>query len=91
MSLSDFGDARALLVVFMCNHCPFVRHILDGLIAVAKEYQGKGVAVCATREAGSAAIRSSGVLGVRHIKRTSLASSYSRAGVVRPLLNRSRG
>ena len=45
VSLSDFGDARALLVVFMCNHCPFVRHILDGLIAVAKEYQGKGVAV----------------------------------------------
>jgi peroxiredoxin len=45
VSLSDFGDARALLVVFMCNHCPFVRHILDGLVTVAKEYQGKGVAV----------------------------------------------
>lgn len=45
VSLDDFKDAPALLVVFMCNHCPFVRHILDGLVELIKEYQAKGVAV----------------------------------------------
>jgi len=45
VSLSDFDDAKALLVVFMCNHCPFVRHILERFIELVKEYQPKGVAV----------------------------------------------
>jgi peroxiredoxin len=45
VSLSDFDNARALLVVFMCNHCPFVKHILNGLLNLALEYQSKGVAV----------------------------------------------
>jgi peroxiredoxin len=45
VSLSDFNNAEALLVVFMCNHCPFVKHILDGLVELVKEYQQKGVAV----------------------------------------------
>ncbi len=45
VSISDFNQAEALLVVFMCNHCPFVKHILDGLVSLVKEYQAKGVAV----------------------------------------------
>jgi len=45
VSLSDFDDAKALLVVFMANHCPFVKHILDAFIKLVKEYQPKGVAV----------------------------------------------
>ncbi len=45
VSLADFKDASALLVVFMCNHCPFVRHLLGGLAELAREYQGRGVAV----------------------------------------------
>ncbi len=47
VSLWDFKDAPAVLVVFMCNHCPFVKHVLDGFVKTAKEYQGKGVAVVA--------------------------------------------
>lgn len=43
--LSDFGDAPALLVIFMCNHCPYVKHIADQLARFAKEYQTKGVAI----------------------------------------------
>ena len=43
--LSDFDDADVLLVAFMCNHCPFVKHIIDGFVKLAAEYQGKGVAV----------------------------------------------
>lgn len=45
VSLSDFGDAEALLVIFMCNHCPFVLHIRAGLARLARDYQGRGVAV----------------------------------------------
>ena len=45
VSNADFEDADILLVVFMCNHCPFVKHIIDDFVALAKEYQGKGVAV----------------------------------------------
>ena len=47
VSLSDFEQAPALLVVFMCNHCPFVKHILKDFIELAKEYQEEGVAVVA--------------------------------------------
>ena len=43
--LEDFKDAPALLVIFLCNHCPFVKHILDGLVGLVKVYQAKGVAV----------------------------------------------
>ena len=45
VSLKDFTTAPALLVVFMCNHCPFVKHILSGLVDLIKEYQAKEVAV----------------------------------------------
>ena len=44
VSLSDFDDAGALVVVFMCNHCPFVKHVIDGFVKLAKEYQARGVA-----------------------------------------------
>ncbi|MEE8155868.1 MAG: thioredoxin family protein [Phycisphaerales bacterium] len=45
ISLSDFKGAPALVVVFMCNHCPFVKHVAPGLADLAREYQDKGVAV----------------------------------------------
>jgi peroxiredoxin len=45
VSLKDFSDAKALLVVFMCNHCPFVKHIIDKFVEIVKEYQPKGVSV----------------------------------------------
>jgi peroxiredoxin len=45
VSLADFADAPALLVIFMCNHCPYVKHVAGGLATLAKEYQHRGVAV----------------------------------------------
>jgi peroxiredoxin len=45
VSLDDFKNAKALLVIFMCNHCPFVKHVLNKLVELVKEYQAKGVAV----------------------------------------------
>ena len=42
-SLDDYADATALVIVFMCNHCPYVKHIEDALADVAREYQDQGV------------------------------------------------
>ncbi len=47
VSLDDFKDAPALLVAFLCNHCPYVKHIQKQFAALAKEYQARGVAVVA--------------------------------------------
>ncbi|MXX55933.1 MAG: thioredoxin family protein [Gemmatimonadetes bacterium] len=45
VALSRFDGAPALLVVFLSNHCPFVKHLADHLAGVATEYQARGVAV----------------------------------------------
>ena len=45
VSLADFKDSTAFLVIFMCNHCPFVKHVLSVLVELIKEYQAKGIAV----------------------------------------------
>jgi thiol-disulfide isomerase/thioredoxin len=47
VSLSDFGDRPALLVMFLCNHCPFVKHIAPQLAILGREYQRRGLAVVA--------------------------------------------
>jgi peroxiredoxin len=45
ISLADSKGAPALLVAFICNHCPFVKHIADPLAQLTSEYMAKGVAV----------------------------------------------
>ena len=45
-ALADFS-APTLLVMFICNHCPFVVHVRDELTRLAREYAGKGVDVVA--------------------------------------------
>lgn len=47
VSLSDFKQSPALLVMFICNHCPYVRHVAGAIAQLAREYQAKGVAVVA--------------------------------------------
>ena len=42
---TDFADADALLVIFMCNHCPFVLHISQQLASFAREFMPKGLAI----------------------------------------------
>lgn len=41
----DDYEGKPLLVIFMCNHCPFVMHVADALASFAEEYQAKGLAV----------------------------------------------
>jgi peroxiredoxin len=45
VSLADFSGSPALLVIFMCNHCPFVKHLADALAHFSAEYMDKGLAV----------------------------------------------
>ena len=47
VALADFKPAPALLVLFICNHCPYVKHIRSALADVAREYQRRGAAIVA--------------------------------------------
>lgn len=46
-TLEEFAHYPALLVAFICNHCPVVLHMLDGLCDFAREYAPKGLQVVA--------------------------------------------
>lgn len=46
-SLEDFAAQPALLVAFICSHCPFVRHLRKEFAAFAREYAARGLAVVA--------------------------------------------
>jgi peroxiredoxin len=47
VALCDFADREALLVMFICNHCPFVKHVREELARLGREYEGRGVGVVA--------------------------------------------
>jgi thiol-disulfide isomerase/thioredoxin len=46
-SLDSFRDAKALVVMFICNHCPFVKHVRPEIARIAREYGPRGVAFVA--------------------------------------------
>ena len=46
-SLDAFKDKKALIIVFSCNHCPYVQAYEDRMIAIQKDYDEKGVVVIA--------------------------------------------
>ncbi len=45
VTLADFNGKPALLVIFLCNHCPYVKHIRAGLAQLARDYQPHGVGI----------------------------------------------
>jgi len=45
VSLADFENAPALLIVFMCNHCPYVKHIRQGLAQLGRDYLPRGAGI----------------------------------------------
>ncbi len=47
ISLEDLAVDKGLLIMFICNHCPFVIHVIDEVVNVTNEYMDKGVAVIA--------------------------------------------
>ena len=46
-ALKDFGDAKGVLVIFMCNHCPYVKHLKKPLVEFAARYQPRGLGIVA--------------------------------------------
>ncbi len=47
ISLSTFAQKKALLVMFICRHCPFVKHIKEELAQLGKDYINKGLGIVA--------------------------------------------
>lgn len=74
----DFPDAKALLIAFICNHCPFVKHIRSALADYAREYQPRGLAVIAINSNDLAAYPQDGPAG--------MAEEARSAGYVFPYL-----
>ncbi len=47
VSSEHLREHKALLVIFMCNHCPFVKHIRNELAAIGRDYKPKDLAIVA--------------------------------------------
>ena len=47
ISLASFAGKKGLLVMFICNHCPFVKHINDELVRLGKDYAGSDLGIVA--------------------------------------------
>ncbi len=47
LSLDALRGAKGTVVMFICNHCPYVKHVNSGLVQVAKDYVSKGIAFVA--------------------------------------------
>ena len=77
-SIEDFRDAPALLVAFICNHCPFVQHIRDGLAAFGRDYAARGL--------GIVAINSNDVAAYPDDRPEKMAEEARRAGYGFPYL-----
>jgi peroxiredoxin len=47
ISLANFAGSKALLVMFICQHCPFVIHVKPELARIGRDYASKGVGIVA--------------------------------------------
>jgi peroxiredoxin len=47
LTINDLQSKKATVVLFSCNHCPYVLHLNAGIVALAKDYQPKGVSFVA--------------------------------------------
>lgn len=47
MSLAELKGEKATVIMFICNHCPFVIHVNDELVKLANDYQAKGISFVA--------------------------------------------
>ncbi len=65
VSRDDFRGQKALLVLFICAHCPYVKHIEKGLAALGKDYAGKPVGIVAISSNDVAAYPADGPDGMK--------------------------
>lgn len=47
ISLDSFKDKKALVVMFICRHCPYVKHVQEQLARIGKDYQEKDIGIVA--------------------------------------------
>jgi peroxiredoxin len=47
VALDELASSSPLLIAFICNHCPFVKHLLDGFVTFARDFGTRGLAVIA--------------------------------------------
>jgi peroxiredoxin len=78
VSSTDFDRAPALLVAFICQHCPFVRHIRSEFARFASEYQARGLAIVA--------INSNDIVAFPQDSPDGMREEARRAGYVFPYL-----
>lgn len=78
VALADFANAPGLLVMFICNHCPFVKHIRAGLAQFGRDYQPRGLAIVA--------INSNDVANYPEDSPKKMAAEVKSAGYVFPYL-----
>jgi peroxiredoxin len=74
VSPEDFREVPALLVAFICHHCPFVTHVRRGFAEFAREYQQRGLAIVAINSNDVDAFPEDGPLGM---KQEAAAAGYT--------------
>ncbi len=47
LSLEELASAKGTVIMFICNHCPYVKHINEELVRLAQDYQTQGIAFIA--------------------------------------------
>jgi peroxiredoxin len=47
ISLSDYADKTGILVMFICNHCPYVKHVRHEIASIGKDYADTGIGIVA--------------------------------------------
>lgn len=47
VALDDVADEFGLVVMFLCNHCPYVKHIYDGVAAFGRDYRDSAIGIVA--------------------------------------------
>ena len=66
VQLADFAGKRALLVMFICPHCPYVRHVQQELAKIARDYADRPVGIVAISSNDAAQFPEDGPDGLRH-------------------------
>jgi thiol-disulfide isomerase/thioredoxin len=72
-SLDKVKPEKGLLIMFICNHCPFVKHINSELVRLGKEYIPKGISFLAISSNDAAAYPED---GPQHMKTLALSLGY---------------
>ena len=47
MSLYELASGKGTVVMFICNHCPYVKHVIEGIVSLANNYIPRGIAFIA--------------------------------------------